>query len=262
MPALNLTTRADSPAHRPAVAPSVSTAVTTAAIATVPAPATGECHLWMTPVRNRPGWLRLLDATEQDRLGRLSVEEARNVFVNSRGAQRVIGAHYLGLPPEEVAIERDCEHCGESHGRPRFAHAPIDYSVSHTGRWVLTAVVGTGRVGVDIESFDSCPEPEQVAPVVLTSGERDRFTALRPEEREAWFFRAWTRKEAAMKLTGLGLTAAPNQLDVLGPVLVVADVERWPAAPVHLRTITAPSGYAAALATTVPVSSTREFPLF
>ncbi len=258
MPALNLTARTDSPIQRPTAAPSLSPAL---AIPTVPAPAVGECHLWMTLVRNRPTWLCLLDAAERDRLERLSVDEARNVFANSRGAQRVIGSRYLGVPPEDVVINRDCEHCEGNHGRPRFAHAPIDYSVSHTGCWVLTAVVGTGRVGVDIESFDSCPEPEQVAPVVLTGSEQDHFAALRPDEREAWFFKAWTRKEAAMKLTGLGLTAAPNQLDVLGPVLVVADVERWPAAPVHLHSIKAPSGYAAALATTVPVSATRVFPL-
>lgn len=225
------------------------------------APARGECHMWLVPVRARPEWTELLDDAEHDRLERLPVPEAKNAFVTSRGAQRVIGAHYLDVPPAQVTISRDCRHCAAQHGRPRYPGSVVDYSVSHNERWVVAAVVGSGLAGVDIEGFDSCPDPEAVAPVTLTSAEREHFAALPPEERARWFFTAWTRKEAAMKLAGLGLAAAPDRLDVLGSVLVVGEVPRWPDVPIHLRALPAPHGHAAALATTVPAPTILSFVL-
>jgi 4'-phosphopantetheinyl transferase len=238
--------------------------------APVPAPQTlsvpplGECHVWMVPARSRPAWTELLSDTERDRLAQLPVAEARNTFVTSRGAQRVIGSRYLSLPPAEIAISRLCENCAAQHGRPRILGSTIDYSISHTERWVTAAVVGGGGgglVGIDIEGFDSCPDPEEVAPAALTPGEREHFANLPRCERVPWFFAAWTRKEAAMKLTGLGLAAAPDRLDVRGPVIAAHDVERWPDIPIHLRSIPAPHGHAASLATTVPVSAVRVFKL-
>jgi 4'-phosphopantetheinyl transferase len=224
-------------------------------------PAVGECHLWLVPVRARPDWTELLDQVERDRLARLPVPAARNAFITSRGAQRVIGSRYLHLPPAQVTISRDCQHCAAPHGRPRYPGSAVDYSVSHNERWVVAAVVGSGLAGVDIEGFDSCPDPEAVAPVTLTSAEREHFASLPPAERARWFFAAWTRKEAAMKLAGLGLAAAPDRLDVLESVLVVGDVARWPDVRIHLRALPAPHGHAAALATTVAAATIRSFVL-
>ncbi|MBR7833523.1 4'-phosphopantetheinyl transferase superfamily protein [Actinospica durhamensis] len=224
----------------------------------------GQCHLWLVRVRRRPGWLGLLDPRERRQAQRLCDSGAADVLVTSRAVQRLVGARYLGVPPAEVEINRDCAHCdrsGEHQGRPRFRDSDLDYSVSHSDGWVLMAITRTGLVGVDIEDLASAPEPEGFARTVLTSAEREQFDRLAPAAGPRWLMGAWTRKEAAMKLTGLGLAASPRALDVSGPTVAAAEVPRWPAADVHLRAVPAPDHHVAALATTVPGMELRRFTL-
>lgn len=224
----------------------------------------GQCHLWLVPVRRRPGWLDLLDPEEREQFERRSGSAAADVLVTSRAAQRLVGARYLGVPPAEVAIDRDCAHCGRPgvrHGRPRFRNSDLDYSVSHTGAWVLMAITRTGLVGVDIEDLASAPEPHGMAEAVLTPAERERFDRLAPSAAAQWLVSAWTRKEAAMKLSGLGLAAPPTRLDVSGPTVSATALPRWPDATMHLCAIPAPDNHVAALATTEPGLELRRFTL-
>ncbi len=223
-------------------------------------PAPGEVHTCLIPVRPRPEWHALLDAEEAERLSRLAAGEARDTFATSRAVQRLLGARYLGLPPAEVRVIRDCEHCEGNHGRPRFAGGPVEYSVSHTGAWLLVAVTAGGPVGVDVESTTLHSDVDKMASIVLTGAERERFARLPAHTRARWLVRSWTRKEAAMKLVGLGLAAPPGKLDVTGLMVAVDGVPRWPDVPVFLQDLPAPPGHAAALATTVEPTAVRALP--
>jgi 4'-phosphopantetheinyl transferase len=109
---------------------------------------------------------------------------------------------------------------------------------------------------VDIEDLRAAPDPDGLARACLTADERRHYAGLPLTERASWLVSAWTRKEAAMKLTGLGLRAPPKRLDVSGPTVATA-VPRWPTAAVHLYDIDAPDGHLAALATTMPLRSVR-----
>ncbi|MFV2119377.1 4'-phosphopantetheinyl transferase family protein [Streptomyces sp. Act-28] len=220
------------------------------------------------PVREHPDWLPLLHQEELATADRLTRVRARHVFLTSRAAQRLIGAHYLGLPPGDVVITRDCAHCTTvtpaPHGRPRFAHGtppPVDYSVSHTEEHLLVAVTGHGAVGVDIEGRSSLRDVDDLSRAVLTAAEREHFATLPAQARTGRLLTAWTRKEAAMKLTGLGLRASPRHLDVRGPLVSAGPIPRWPDTPVHLYDLPAPEGHAAALASTVPVTRMRTYEL-
>ncbi|WP_374985379.1 4'-phosphopantetheinyl transferase family protein [Streptomyces fradiae] len=227
-------------------------------------PAPGECHLWHIPVRPRPDWLALLDEEERASAARFTRTRAREVFLTSRAAQRLVGAHYLGVPPTAVTVRRDCAHCATEppvpHGRPRFAHGtppPVDYSVSHTEEHLLIAVTGHGVVGVDIEARGSLRDADALPAAVLTPAEREHYTALPARERPDWLLTAWTRKEAAMKLTGLGLRASPRHLDVRGPQVTAGPIPGWPDTPIHLYPLPAPEAHTAALASTTPITATR-----
>jgi 4'-phosphopantetheinyl transferase len=226
-------------------------------------PTPGECHLWLVPVRHRAGWPALLDPAERQRAARLAGTPAGDVFVTSRGAQRLVGSGYLGIPPTEVTTDRDCPHCrsgGIPHGRPRFRAAPIDYSVSHTDCWVVLAVTGTGLVGVDIEALSATLDADSLARVVLTAGEQREFSRLPVADQPGWLLAMWTRKEAAMKLTGLGLRAPPRLLDVRAAT-VSTTIPGWPADRIHLYSVAGPEGHVSALATTVPLVGLRRFDL-
>jgi 4'-phosphopantetheinyl transferase len=212
----------------------------------------GHVEVWLVPVRPRPEWRWLLDDAERARAARLAATPAGDVFTASRALQRLWGAAALGVPPTEVVIDRSCSHCGDpAHGRPRLAGAPA-FSVSHTGQWLLLAVAGTGVIGADVEDPAAAADPAGLAGVVLSAAEHREFSAADPAERAGRLLTAWTRKEAAMKLAGLGLAAAPARVDVRGP-LARSDVPGWPRGPVHLRSLAVPGDHVGALATTVPV---------
>ncbi|MEC3998150.1 4'-phosphopantetheinyl transferase superfamily protein [Actinacidiphila sp. DG2A-62] len=105
-------------------------------------PRPGVCDVWLVEVRPRPRWECLLSDAERERLAALGASPAAAVFLTSRGAQRLVAARYLDAAPGELAVDRSCAHCGDPrHGRPRIPGAPVDYSVSHTARWLLMAVV-------------------------------------------------------------------------------------------------------------------------
>lgn len=217
---------------------------------------TGHVDVWLVPIRPRPAWLELLDDAERARAARLAATPAGDVFTASRALQRLWGAAALGVRPSEVVIDRSCSHCGDpAHGRPRLAGAPA-YSVSHTGHWLLLAAADAGLVGADIEDPAAAADPAGLAGVVLSAAEHREFSAADPAGQAGRLLTAWTRKEAAMKLAGLGLAAAPARVDVRGP-LARSDVPGWPREPVHLRALAVPGGHVAALATTVPVRAVR-----
>jgi 4'-phosphopantetheinyl transferase len=220
-------------------------------------PAPGEFHTCLVPVRPRSAWLALLDTEETERLAQLTVGEARDTFATSRAVQRLLGARYLNVPPAEVRVNRGCQYCAGNHGRPRWVGGAVEYSISHTGEWLLAAVAGTGPVGVDVESIALNRDVGRLASVTLTEAEKVRFAQLPERMRARWFVRTWTRKEAAMKLVGLGLAAPPGELDVAGRVLSVGRVPRWPDVQIFLHDLPAPPGHAAALASTIEPTAVR-----
>jgi 4'-phosphopantetheinyl transferase len=218
------------------------------------APAPGDCHVWSVPISEAPGYRDLLDEAERDRAERFRVESARATFVASRAAQRLILGRYLGCPAGAVRIGRVCQHCGADHGRPYVDGARFDFSVSHTAGWLLIAVVADGKVGVDIEVITAARAADELARQVFGPAEQEQFALVPRDDRAGAFIRAWTRKEAAVKLTGHGLAASLRGLDVTGQIAVTsAQPAGWPTDPIYLHDLPATPGLAAALATTVPV---------
>jgi 4'-phosphopantetheinyl transferase len=230
-------------------------------------PTDGECHVWTVPVAvddaTSTSWHTLLDDGERQRSRAIVVTDARRMFVASRAVTRLVAAHYQDADPATVRIRRVCEHCGDpGHGRPTLVDAGVDYSVSHSGEWLVIAVIGAGRIGVDLEYCRAMEDLDRVAARVLAAGEGEEFRAVPAAERTAWFYRTWTRKEAAVKLTGHGLAAELSGIDVSGPVVSAASPPgMWPEEPICLRDLAAPAGYAAALAHTGRVHTVLTYPL-
>jgi 4'-phosphopantetheinyl transferase len=212
-------------------------------------PAAGACELWAVRAAEEPGYAGLLDQAETERAGRFRV-----TFVTSRAVQRLVLGRYLGRPAGGIAIARDCHHCGGDHGRPYITGAALDFSVSHAGGFVVVAVVGEGKVGVDIEVVNQARSSEELARQVLGPAEQAQYLMVPRAGRAAAFVRLWARKEATVKLTGHGLAASLRQLDVTAAAAVAyGQPAGWPDDPIYLRDLPAGEGLAGALASTVPV---------
>jgi 4'-phosphopantetheinyl transferase len=239
-------------------------------------PAEGVCHLWATPTtlselsEGAPPladstdryYYGLLDEAEKERAERFKVAHAKDTFIVSRAAQRLVLAHYLGRPPAEIKIARDCQYCGAGHGRPYLHGTTFDFSVSHAKGWLLLAVVANGKVGVDIEAV-SDRAADDLSDRVFSPAEQHQFLLVDRPHRPARFMTIWTRKEAAVKLTGHGLAAPLSALDVTGPTVIASPPPpNWPPDPIYLTDLPPKSSQDgptlhAALATTVPIHTLR-----
>ncbi|MFD7031471.1 4'-phosphopantetheinyl transferase family protein [Streptomyces sp. NPDC059917] len=170
-------------------------------------------QLWLIDLASSQGDPAALDEEERRR-ARAFVREADRIRYRAAhiALRELLGA-FLGLAPAVVALSRAlCPACRGPHGRPVVAGsvpgAP-HFSLSYAGDTALAAFAVT-PVGVDIERVPSLATAMDVADT-LHPLERAELLALPEPERPRAFARCWTRKEAYLKGTGLGLTEGADE---------------------------------------------------
>ncbi|MFJ4825604.1 4'-phosphopantetheinyl transferase family protein [Streptomyces bacillaris] len=208
-------------------------------------PAAGDVHVWFVrpprsgSVPRSPG----ADAGTAPDSGLtapdsgLSVAELRrassfaragdgDVYATAHAALRRLLGGYLGLPPAGLTFVREpCPGCSGPHGRPAVVQTDdepmLHFSLAHS-RGLVAVAVAPRVIGVDVERLPSTGTVEACARALHTR-ERAELAAVPPDERQAYFGRLWTRKEAYLKALGTGLSRHPR-IDYLG-----ADLRRRPA---------------------------------
>lgn len=143
--------------------------------------------------------LALLSEERREKALRICREDAR---------LRSIGA---GLLLREAGIAPPFSY-GE-HGKP-YIPGGVRFSLTHSGELAALAVCEETPVGLDAEVIAPV---RRAAARALTSEERD-FMEADPERRFAYL---WTRKEAALKCTGAGLSQPMNTFSVLGDAAIL-----------------------------------------
>lgn len=92
----------------------------------------------------------------------------------------------------------------EKSGKPYLINFPYYFNLSHSGDYVACAL-SDREVGVDLQVHRAAGI-QRVAGRFFSPAEADAL--MRAEDREAFFFRLWARKEAYGKLTGKGIADA------------------------------------------------------
>ncbi|PWJ03011.1 4-phosphopantetheinyl transferase [Streptomyces sp. NWU49] len=179
--------------------------------------------------------LALLDDSERRRLRRMRTAADAAEFVGNRASVRRVLAGLLDAAPERIRLgRRPCPGCGdEGHGPPAVLDPQVEcwISVSHTSGCGMLAVAAV-PVGVDVERMRDV-RVRDLASVVLTPSEA-RWLEGRPagDAPIRAFLRCWTRKEAALKAVGVGLTVPLDGVEthpaVAGTVTVAAGVPGTP----------------------------------
>jgi 4'-phosphopantetheinyl transferase len=78
----------------------------------------------------------------------------------------------------------------------------------------LIAISPIGELGVDVESVREVKDVEALVKRFFSVKESELFQQLAPELRPAAFFNLWTRKEAMLKATGVGITGGLHEIEV------------------------------------------------
>lgn len=152
-------------------------------------------------------------------LGRLPEFRRRKALAPrfAEGRRLSLGAGLLlAAALEERGIEGKSVKIAEGpYGKPYLPeHPEIQFSLSHSGRWVLCAVSSV-PVGCDVERIGR--GSEKLAARFFHPEEREALSA--EKDPEAWnrlFARIWTRKESRVKADGTGLFTQFGSFSVLG----------------------------------------------
>jgi 4'-phosphopantetheinyl transferase len=187
-------------------------------------------HLWQGRARDEPdpGELALLSEEERAIAARRPAPVG-TWYAHAHAEVRRILAGYCNADPRELRMGRwPCPRCPDpAHGRPRllFPRTGLDFNLSRSGPYWLLAVAAERPVGVDLETARALDDIWNTSLVVMSRAELRHLASL-PDDgtRTAAFYRAWTRKEAVAKASGVGVVADLSTIDVrphlAGPVAV------------------------------------------
>jgi len=192
--------------------------------------------------------LGLLGRAELERAQRITCKDYRLQVVKARALLRVMLSRCTG----ESAKSFEFDEGGGTRPRLRTNPWGLHFSVSHSDDRVAVAL-STAPVGIDIERVGADCSWQAIAAICFHSSERGLLQGAGGGAAREAFFEIWTRKEAYLKAIGTGLDTDPASFSIAAPDSVVATdasgprVDAW-----FTRSIDAPAGYKAALASRCP----------
>jgi phosphopantetheinyl transferase len=147
-------------------------------------PCIGKSHVWVL--------INCVNFTS-----RLSPPDSRHAIKDARDSLEWLLRGYLNLDVGTLTIKRAVS------GKP--FHEGVEFSVSHAGAVSIFAFTRVGAVGVDVESLERKVNARAIAKRYFQPPEVGRLASLNEKEHRSEFIRMWTAKEAAVKLSGVGM---------------------------------------------------------
>jgi 4'-phosphopantetheinyl transferase len=208
-----------------------------------------EIHVWHAALdREDPAVCQLestLSDEEKARADRFHFANDRKRFVVARGLLRELLGAYLHQSPASLAFSYG------QHGKPALSGgnllSGICFNLSHSANLVVYAIARERNLGIDVEHIRPESAGDDIAKRYFSAREVNDLQTLPPEKKVEGFFNCWTRKEAYLKATGMGLRISLDSFAVnllpVQPVEFVSGVEaKW-----HLAAYRPAESYVAAV---------------
>ncbi|MEP6764243.1 MAG: 4'-phosphopantetheinyl transferase superfamily protein [Gemmatimonadaceae bacterium] len=226
-----------------------------------------EAHIWRIPLDEVAGvdaHHANLSTDEQTRARRFHSRQHALRYTVAHGMLRRILSTYTGVSARALTFARS------EFGKPYLSQVEetdsryVHFNLSHSADIALVAVSVSGNVGVDVEFWRDNVRHLEVAERFFSVAERQALRALGGNVYNVTrgFFSGWSRKEAYLKASGLGISRGLDHFDVslepTAPASILADrrdtqaVTRWEMANVDVG-----AGYSAAIVATAPLSVVR-----
>ncbi|OUL99498.1 4'-phosphopantetheinyl transferase family protein [Variovorax sp. JS1663] len=173
-------------------------------------PPSAHCRLWLVDLDATPApqAVASLSESEWERARRFVFKRDRNRFIAAHAALRETLASQCGIPASMLEFQLG------PFGKPVLVEGGLHFNLSHSQSLALIAVCDQAEVGVDLELLRPMPDAEALAETYFSACERRALAALPPEARERAFLCCWTRKEACLKATGMGLSVDTRSFEV------------------------------------------------
>lgn len=216
----------------------------------------GAVHLWfatLDALRPRMEALReLLDPVEQERMARFRFDQDRERFVLGHGWLRELLGAYLKRDGSLVRIARG------PFGKPYLERKDLRFNMSDTKDAILIGFATDLDIGVDIETMARTVDHHAVSKHYFTPAEINVIESAGNHARQR-FLEFWTRKEAVLKASGVGIMEDLRALRVDGEVNTLTITHeafgRMAAPEYHVHTWNAESGHLISLASPARVDN-------
>jgi 4'-phosphopantetheinyl transferase len=157
--------------------------------------------------------LAVLATDEQARAARFVRARDRRRFVRCRAALREILGRLLDEPASSLRFRTAAVGKPELDGESDEHRHALRFNVSHSSELGLIAVCRGREVGVDLEQVRSISEAGRIVASFFSASELAEFNAILEEDKALAFHRGWTRKEAVLKGSGMGLAGLASHLE-------------------------------------------------
>ncbi len=181
---------------------------------TIPFDSQSDLHMWQFSLQQQEQKTLLLKALlsreERAKSERFSTALLQCRFVAARASLRVIIASYLNAEPSEIEFEygQFCKPAIKTKG------ASLQFNMAHSNDLGVIAITSEKHVGIDVEHVSTVVDMDNIVAHAFSPYERSVYSAIPADLRANVFLRCWTRKEAYMKATGMGLSLPPDKFDV------------------------------------------------
>ncbi|MBK7086591.1 MAG: 4'-phosphopantetheinyl transferase superfamily protein [Flavobacteriales bacterium] len=176
-------------------------------------------HLWFSTlaelVPRATALEALLDNEEIARADRFRFAPDRDRFVLGHGLLRSLIGRYLNVDGAALRIQRG------PFGKPFLDDTELRFNLSDTKDALVLAVAWDHELGVDIETITRRADHEAVAHHYFTPDEVERIqvagagAGASDLAAKRYFLDLWTRKEAVLKASGVGIMEDLHALRVL-----------------------------------------------
>jgi len=139
----------------------------------------------------------LLDQSEVDRLNRFRFDADRERFLLGHGALRSVLGSRVGVEPRDLSFDRG------RFGKPVLTDHPLPFNLSDTKDAIAIAVGEDQVLGVDVETVARAVDHVSVGEHYFTKEEQAAIASAPDGKRR--FLEFWTRKEAVLKASGVGI---------------------------------------------------------
>ena len=146
-------------------------------------------------------WAAALLTPEERAHAERGTADVRRRRMLSRAALRIVLARWVRRAPAALRFAT------EPSGKPRLDEPGPHFSISHSGDWTVIAVTSLAPIGIDIERVVALPSLEAIVARRFAPGHAREILEESGERRLEAFYRCWTRMEAQLKASGVGLAA-------------------------------------------------------
>jgi 4'-phosphopantetheinyl transferase len=170
-----------------------------------------EIHIWYLPLSitgdRLEQFLGVLSIEETERAAKFAFPYLRQRYTAAHGMLRLILGSVLNRDPTELSFRNG------DHGKPFLVEEDLQFNLSHSSEHGLLAVTPRTEIGVDIEGMSRKVDTGGIAERFFSEREAGELFSLEDEHQRHGFFNLWTRKEAWLKATGIGITEGLNKVE-------------------------------------------------